>query len=204
MGRIYRLFFTAFNVNGVGAVDVEDIVGMDISRLTRATPSSGARRPSASTAASGFSVTRSADAAPGEADAAAPVASAGSVASVDAVLALQGGGDEATREHAARHALTVLDQLDSLRLAVLGGQDSVDAVARLRDVVSSAPGETGDAVLDGLTNQVSVRAAVELAKRDMGEQRGGRPARDEGLIAVKASASIYPPTSGAVGQGERS
>ncbi len=134
------------------------------------------------------------------------------LAQVDAVLALQGGGearDGDRRERARAHALAVLDQLDALQLSVLAGQGEAQAVSKLRQIAEQGPVNSGDSTLDGLVRQVAVRAAVELAKREDGDVAA--PTGDPSVasqrypqIAETALPSIYQHTSRSAEEGDRS
>lgn len=101
----------------------------------------------------------------GAAGAAKPAAPAAPIASVDAVLALQSAGDgpASVPETLARSA-GVLDALDAVQLALLGGGDPRSALARLSETTGAARRASGDETLDDLAQAVDVRAAVELAK----------------------------------------
>jgi hypothetical protein len=123
---------------------------------------SGAR----STAASGFSVAQAGPAA--ETARTARAAAAGAVGSVDALLALQEAeGPMERRRRAVRRAGRVLDVLDEVKLAMLGGQSSGPALERLARAVREARDGTGDEKLEGVLDEVETRAAVELAKAEM-------------------------------------
>ena len=92
-----------------------------------------------------------------------------SVGSLEALLALQEADTpRERRKRAVRRAGRILDALDDLRIAVLD-PDSAEtpALHRLLGAVGEARGETEDAGLDGVLEQVELRAAVELAKREM-------------------------------------
>jgi len=95
------------------------------------------------------------------------VRSSGPVApvnSVDALMALQGGGDRETREGMERGA-DLLDRLDALKLAIIEGRDLRAAAEQLRTLAATAREDAG--VQPGardVLNQIDVRAAVELAK----------------------------------------
>ena len=121
----------------------------------------GASRP----AASGFAPS----AEPAEAAAPATGASAlSSVGSLEALLALQETlSPTERRRRSVRRAGRILDALDDLRIAVLDpeGVDDV-ALQRLQSAVRDARAETEDPGLEGVLEEIEVRAAVELAKRE--------------------------------------
>ncbi|WP_174299969.1 flagellar assembly protein FliX [Caulobacter sp. S45] len=94
--------------------------------------------------------------------------SAGPVGSLEALLALQETSSPLERRRkAVRRAGRILDALDDLRVAVLDpeGLDGV-ALQRLQGAVREARAETGDGVLEDVLEEIEVRAAVEMAKRE--------------------------------------
>ncbi|MCG8440612.1 MAG: flagellar assembly regulator FliX, partial [Caulobacterales bacterium] len=102
---------------------------------------------------------------------AGPAAAAGGVASVDALLALQGAAPAGgARERAASRGEALLGALDELRLDLLSGGDGPCAAHRLHELRQEMRERTGETELDEVLDQIEVRAAVELAKR---ERRGG-------------------------------
>ena len=106
-----------------------------------------------------------------EAGSAAPAArasSAGAVGSLEALLALQETSTPLERRRkAVRRAGRILDALDDLRIAVLDpeGLDGV-ALQRLQGAVREARGQTEDAGLEDVLEEIEIRAAVEMAKRE--------------------------------------
>lgn len=218
MGQIYRPFFEGFNVNRVRRGDRANggAEPMSISRLSRTPAPATGKRPSgargaapASAASKSFApldldatiapVPSSPGApAPGGADG---VQSAVGVAGVDAVLALQGGGagdqdGDHQRRQLCERASSMLDALDDMQVALLGGQTDPVALDRLRRLKTHGRAETGDPGFDALMRQVDVRAAVELAKRET-------PPNSDAQIAELPKAGIYRPGSAQTEQGER-
>ena len=87
------------------------------------------------------------------------------VMGVDALLALQDvGGPLEGRRRAVRRASHILDVLDEVKLALLDGDLSLAQLDRLRRAVSEQRGLTSDATLDGVLDEIELRAAVEIAK----------------------------------------
>lgn len=96
------------------------------------------------------------------AGAATPV---GPIASLDALLALQGTDDSTTggRSKGLKLAHDMLDILEGLRRAILLGAVSPQDLRRLADLSRNRQG-AGDAKLDEILQEVELRAEVELAK----------------------------------------
>jgi len=128
-------------------------------------PTTGAQ-PRSATTGSGFSVggasTPQATAAPARAAGAAPVAS------MDALLALQEvDGPLERRRRAVRRGGRLLDALDEVKLALLGGESAAPALQRLAAAAREQRVASFDPGLDGVLDEIETRAAVELAKAEM-------------------------------------
>ncbi len=99
---------------------------------------------------------------------AAPVARAvgvTGVASLDALLALQEmGGPLERRRKAVGRAGRILDVLDDLKMAVIDGEVSGAHLDHLMRAVRDQRENTEDPRLEGLLDEIEMRAAVELAK----------------------------------------
>ncbi len=135
-------------------------------KVTSATTTStlGGLRPAERTVPSGFAPEMEAASAP---VAAARASALGGVNSLDALLALQETLSPLERKkRALRRGGKILDALDDLKLAMLGEGVDADALTRLQSAVRDARSETDDPGLDDLLEQVEIRAAVELAKRE--------------------------------------
>ena len=92
----------------------------------------------------------------------APVRSLGSI---DALIALQGVDDRTERRRrAVKRGRVALDALDELKLGLLGGTLDTAALARLKSAVTDLKQESGNAGLDGVLAEISLRVEVELAK----------------------------------------
>lgn len=116
--------------------------------------------------AGGFSVP-SAGAAASTAAAAAAAGVSG-VAGVSALMALQGVEDATERRRRAiRRGGGLLDRLDELKLALLGGEAGEGALERLGRSLREERPIDADPGLNSLLAQIDLRAAVELAKADL-------------------------------------
>ena len=90
------------------------------------------------------------------------------VGSVDALIALQEtSGPLERRRRAAQRAGRILDVLDEMKLALLDGLSRPDTFDRLRRLVREERAATEDPGMEGVLNEIDVRAAVEIAKQEM-------------------------------------
>lgn len=106
----------------------------------------------------------------GAAAAAAPTVAVGSV---EALLALQAAEDPAERRRrAVRRGETLLDRLDAVKLALLGGGAAGPALEGLARAVREQRDHVDDPRLEGVLNEIETRAAVELAKAEMTRASG--------------------------------
>jgi Class II flagellar assembly regulator len=88
-----------------------------------------------------------------------------SLGGIDALIALQGVEDPTERRRrAVKRGRVALDALDELKLGLLGGTLDTAALARLKTAVTDLKQETGNAGLDGVLAEISLRVEVELAK----------------------------------------
>lgn len=96
------------------------------------------------------------------------VAGAGPVMGVEALIALQEVGSplERRRRSVAR-AGRILDVLEGLKVALLGGDLGPGDLDRLRRAVREERAATEDPRLEGLLDEIEARAMVELAKLEM-------------------------------------
>lgn len=121
------------------------------------------RKPGAGGDAGGFSI----EGAPSASAAAAIAGTSGAsgVSSVDAILALQSVGDfREAKKQATGRALSLLDVLDDLKLALLEGGIPQSKLVALMDLLRSRREATNEPGLEAALDEVEVRAAVELAK----------------------------------------
>jgi len=116
--------------------------------------------------AGGFSVPSAGGAA--STGAAAAAAGVSGVAGVSALMALQGVEDATERRRRAiRRGGGLLDRLDELKLALLGGEAGEGALERLGRSLGEERPIDADPALNSLLAQIDLRAAVELAKADL-------------------------------------
>ncbi|MCC5995749.1 MAG: flagellar biosynthesis protein FlgI [Oceanicaulis sp.] len=136
---------------------------MKINAPRPAQPASPARKTSGARSGQGFSP-ESAAAPSGPAKGGA-MSAAASVNSIEALMALQGAEDfQAARRRATDRALSLLDVLDDLRLAILDGALPRETLERLMETVKTQRDATRDPRLEAALDEVEIRAAVELAK----------------------------------------
>lgn len=102
---------------------------------------------------------------------AAPTTSASGLAGVSDVsslMALQGVEDVTERRRRAiRRGGGLLDRLEELKLALLQGEAGDGALERLSRTLREERPTDADAGLNGLLDQIDLRAAVELAKAEL-------------------------------------
>jgi hypothetical protein len=108
-------------------------------------------------------------AAAAESTGAAPVTP---LTSLDAVLAAQAVGDPAERaRQAIRHGEDVLDELETLRLALIDGRVPEDVLRGLGARLEARRARADDPRIEQLIEEIELRAAVELAKLERDELR---------------------------------
>ena len=91
-----------------------------------------------------------------------------SVGSLDALIALQEiDGPLGRKRRAIGRAGRLLDQLETLKLAVLDGEVSESGLRGLAAAVREQRDATSDPDLEALLDQIEARAAVELAKLEI-------------------------------------
>lgn len=87
------------------------------------------------------------------------------VTGIDALMALQSFEEPGEkRRRAAKRGYRLLDTLEELKLALLGGQIDAGALERLKTAVLECQSGSGDAGLDDVLAQIDLRAQVEIAK----------------------------------------
>ncbi|MCM5559487.1 flagellar assembly protein FliX [Pleomorphomonas sp. JP5] len=87
------------------------------------------------------------------------------LAGLDALIALQAVDADAPRKKrkAVKRGRDLLDRLDEIRIGLLSGQLSGEAIARILNLLDETEA-TGDPRLDELMEDIALRAEVELAK----------------------------------------
>ena len=136
-----------------------DSRGMRVdAKATAAALSPGAARPRP--AARGFSLAGE----PAAAKASGTTASA-PLATVDALLAVQGEGDPAERRRrSVRRGHDLLDALDRLKAALLSNRVPAANLQTIAQTLAERRDLTDDPRLDDLISHIELRAKVELAK----------------------------------------
>ncbi len=93
------------------------------------------------------------------------VASGSPIASVDAIVALQGVDDSTTsNKKAIKKSLDLLDRLEEIRHGLLIGSIPVDRLKQLKTALEQMNVPADDPGLGQIVRDIEVRAAVELAK----------------------------------------
>ncbi|MCE4225686.1 flagellar assembly protein fliX [Methylobacterium sp. C25] len=127
---------------------------------TAAGPATAGRRTDATRA---FSLTEGAQQARAGTSAATQT---GMLAGLDAILTLQGNEDapQERRRRSVKRGHDLLDGLDRLKAAILGGRVATHELQAIAGRLSDRAESSGDPRLDGLVAEIELRAAVELAK----------------------------------------
>lgn len=128
-------------------------------------------KPAARTGGGGFQLSGvSAPAAPAQVSGAAGVSR---VMGVEALLALQDVESPTERKRrSVRRADRLLDELDGLKVALLGGELSRGQLDSLARAVREQRSTTDDPKLEAVLDEIETRAAVELAKLETAGRRG--------------------------------
>ena len=91
-------------------------------------------------------------------------------ASLEALIALQGMEDstsEEARKRAKKRAGEMLDKLEDIRMGLLSGGISRQALTELSSLISEKRGQFDDPQLKDIVEEIDLRAQVELAKYEM-------------------------------------
>jgi hypothetical protein len=90
-----------------------------------------------------------------------------SIAMVDTLLAVQAAEDptaRAARKRARERSVSVLEELEKIRLGMLSGTLTVGHMIDIADVVASHRERISDPRLTAVMDEIDLRAQVELAK----------------------------------------
>jgi hypothetical protein len=100
------------------------------------------------------------------------IAAPGPLAAVDTILMLQNVDDSTSGpSKGAAHAEQLLDLLDSVRDGLLSGGIPRVTLNRLASAVSRRHEKFSDPKLQGVLDEIELRAQVELAKLEQAERR---------------------------------
>lgn len=142
---------------------------MEVNSTGKVDRSGGVRRSakSASTSGGAFSVSS----APEEPHANV-IAGPGPIAALDSILALQGMDDSTdSRSKGLKHGEQLLDMLDQVRDGLLAGGIPRATLNRLAAAVTRRREAFADPHLQGVLDEIELRAHVELAKLEMLDKR---------------------------------
>jgi hypothetical protein len=110
----------------------------------------------------------------------AGVAASAPLATVDALLALQGQDDAAERKRrSVKRGNDLLDALDRLKAALLSGRVSTADLQLMAARIAERRELTGDAGLDELLSHIDLRAQVEMAKLGIADRRSPEGSRNQ-------------------------
>ncbi|MDE1938910.1 MAG: flagellar assembly protein FliX, partial [Alphaproteobacteria bacterium] len=100
------------------------------------------------------------------------VAGPGPIAALDSILTLQGLDDSTDgRSKGLKHGEQLLDMLDQVRDGLLAGGIPRATLNRLANAVTRRHESFADPKLQGVLDEIELRAHVELAKLEMLDQR---------------------------------
>jgi Class II flagellar assembly regulator len=91
------------------------------------------------------------------------------VSGMDALLSLQEVNPDGSNKQSRQHAEDLLAELDELRHGLLMGALSRTQLHRLKSLVNARRATVADPALADILDQISLRAAVELAKYEVAE-----------------------------------
>jgi hypothetical protein len=102
----------------------------------------------------------------------AVVSGPGPIGALDSILMLQGLDDSVDgRSKAAAHGEALLDMLDQVRDGLLAGGVPRATLNRLANAVTRRHDQFNDPRLQGVLDEIELRAHVELAKLEMMDKR---------------------------------
>jgi hypothetical protein len=145
---------------------------MKIDRTGSARPAAPAKRSEKAGKTQSSNFSQHMKAAPEvEAEAAPGVAPTSTVSAVDALLSIQEVEDATTgqaRSRARKWGHDMLDQLDRLRIGIIGGVVPRQDLERIAAAIERQRVRTNDPRLELILDEIELRAKVELAKLDRG------------------------------------
>ena len=104
----------------------------------------------------------------GESQAATAASTGMQVAALDALLALQEAGEPLTgRRRAVKRGNDMLDLLDDIKVGILSGAVPRQTLRRLTQLVAERREDFNEPGLQGVIDEIDLRAQVELAKLEM-------------------------------------
>ena len=102
----------------------------------------------------------------------AVVSGPGPIGALDSILMLQGLDDSTDgKSKAAAHGEKLLDMLDEIRDGLLAGGVPRTTLNRLANAVTRRHDQFNDPKLQGVLDEIELRAHVELAKLEMSDKR---------------------------------
>lgn len=102
----------------------------------------------------------------------AVVSGPGPIGALDSILMLQGLDDSTDgKSKAAAHGEKLLDMLDEIRDGLLAGGVPRTTLNRLANAVTRRHDQFNDPKLQGVLDEIELRAHVELAKLEMMDKR---------------------------------
>jgi hypothetical protein len=100
------------------------------------------------------------------------VSGPGPIGALDSILMLQGLDDSTDgKSRAAAHGEKLLDMLDEIRDGLLAGGVPRTTLNRLANAVTRRHDQFNDPKLQGVLDEIELRAHVELAKLEMMDKR---------------------------------
>ncbi|HET6971424.1 MAG TPA: flagellar assembly protein FliX [Phenylobacterium sp.] len=130
------------------------------------TPASGPKPARGGAGEGGFRIAGGSG--PTAASPATSVSGLASVVGVEALLALQDvESPTERRRRSVRRASHLLDELDDIKIALLGGDLNQVQLERLGRAIREQRAATEDPKLEALLDEIETRAAVELAKLEI-------------------------------------
>ena len=100
------------------------------------------------------------------------VSGPGPIGALDSILMLQGLDDSMDgRSKAVAHGESLLDMLDQVRDGLLAGGVPRATLNRLANAVTRRHDQFNDPKLQGVLDEIELRAHVELAKLEMSDKR---------------------------------